>query len=102
MKHIFDKYKREIVVFLATIVMGMIFTAMNPNFLSWNNILTVFQKMVLNGVLAAGIMFTIITAGIDLSIGCTFAITGIAVAMWCSTDSCNRCWIIDRCGCRCI
>lgn len=83
MKHIFDKYKREIVVFLATIVMGMIFTAMNPNFLSWNNILTVFQKMVLNGVLAAGIMFTIITAGIDLSIGCTFAITGIAVAMCC-------------------
>ena len=38
MKHIFDKYKREIDVFLATIVMGMIFTAMNPNFLSWNNI----------------------------------------------------------------
>lgn len=39
--------------------------------------------MVLNGVLAVGMMFTIITGGIDLSIGCTFAITGIAVAYGC-------------------
>jgi ribose transport system permease protein len=36
--------------------------------------------MVLNGILAVGMMFAIITGGIDLSIGCTFAITGIGVA----------------------
>mgnify|MGYP000323322889 FL=1 len=36
--------------------------------------------MVLNGVLAVGMMFTIITGGIDLSVGCTYAITGIIVA----------------------
>ena len=83
MKAIVNKYKRELVVLVATIAMGAIFTALNSNFLSWNNILTIFQKMVLNGVLAAGMMFTIITAGIDLSIGCTFAITGIAVASCC-------------------
>lgn len=83
MKAIINKYKREWVVLLATIAMGAIFTILNANFLSWNNILTIFQKMVLNGVLAAGMMFTIITGGIDLSIGCTFAITGIAVASCC-------------------
>lgn len=83
MKAIVNKYKRELVVLAATIAMGAIFTALNSNFMSWNNILTIFQKMVLNGVLAAGMMFTIITAGIDLSIGCTFAITGIAVASCC-------------------
>lgn len=36
--------------------------------------------MVLNGILAVGMMFTIITGGIDLSVGCTYAITGIVVA----------------------
>ncbi len=80
MKHTVNKYKRELVVLLATFAMAIIFTIMNPNFLRVNNIITVLQQMVLNGILAAGIMFTIITGGIDLSIGCTFAITGIVCA----------------------
>ena len=66
MKQFWVKYKRELVVLLATIAMGAIFTAMNPNFLKWNNFLTILQQMVLNGILAVGIMVTIITGGIDL------------------------------------
>lgn len=88
MSRFINKNKRELVVFLATIAMGAAFTIMNPAFLKWNNILTVFQQMVLNGVLAVGIMFAIITGGIDLSIGCTYAITGICVA-WCTVHGVN-------------
>lgn len=88
MKNIVNKYKREILVFIATLLMGFIFTVINPAFITWRNILTVFQQMVLNGLLAVGIMFTIITGGIDLSIGCTFAIVGIAVAS-CSVGGMN-------------
>lgn len=80
MKNFYAKYKRELLVLIATIIMAGVFTALNPQFLTWNNILTVFQQMVLNGLLAVGIMFAILTGGIDLSIGCTFAIVGIAVA----------------------
>ncbi len=80
MKNFVNKYKRELVVLLATFGMGLIFTIMNPNFMRVSNIITILQQMVLNGVLAAGIMFAIITGGIDLSIGCTFAITGIVTA----------------------
>lgn len=83
MKNVVNKYKREIVILIATFLMGVIFTIINPNFLTWRNILTVFQQMVLNGLLAVGIMFAIITGGIDLSIGCTFAIVGIVVAYGC-------------------
>lgn len=83
MKNMVNKYKREIVILIATLLMGVIFTIINPNFLTWRNILTVFQQMVLNGLLAVGIMFAIITGGIDLSIGCTFAIVGIVVAYGC-------------------
>ena len=82
------KNKRELVVALATLAMAAIFTIMNPAFVTWNNILTVLQQRVLNGILAVGIMFTIITGGIDLSIGCTYAITGICVA-WCTVHGVN-------------
>lgn len=80
---IINRYKRELVILVATFLLGVIFTAINPMFLSWNCMLTIFQQMVLNGLLAVGIMFAIITGGIDLSIGCTFAIVGIAVASLC-------------------
>ena len=83
MKNIYTKYKREILVFIASIIMAVVFTMINSQFMTWQNIMTVFQQMVLNGLLAVGIMFTILTGGIDLSIGCTFAIVGIAVAEAC-------------------
>ena len=60
MKNFVNKYKRELVVLLATFGMGLIFTIMNPNFMRVSNIITILQQMVLNGVLAAGIMFAII------------------------------------------
>ena len=80
MKNIWNKYKREFVVLIATIAMCVVFTALNKNFLNYSNFITVLQQMVLNGILAVGMMFTIITGGIDLSVGCTYAITGIVVA----------------------
>ncbi len=83
MKNIYAKYKREILVLIATVILCVIFTVMNPQFMTWRNFLTIFQQMVLNGLLAVGIMFPILTGGIDLSIGCTFAIVGIAVASAC-------------------
>ena len=79
MKNIWDKYKREFVVLLATLAMAVVFTVLNSNFLNYNNFVTILQQMVLNGVLAVGMMFTIIRGGIDLSVGCTYGITGIIV-----------------------
>lgn len=80
MKNIWNKYKREFVVLIATLAMCVVFTILNKNFVQYNNLINVLQQMVLNGVLAVGMMFTIITGGIDLSVGCTYAITGIVVA----------------------
>lgn len=86
MNRFWTKYKRELVVGIATLAMGAVFTVMNPMFLTWRNFLTILQQMVLNGILAVGMMFAIITGGIDLSIGCTFAITGISVAYCCVSE----------------
>lgn len=83
MKNVYTKYKRELLVLVATVILCVVFTVINPRFMTWGNFLTVFQQMVLNGLLAVGIMFAILTGGIDLSIGCTFAIVGIVVASIC-------------------
>ena len=83
MKNVYTKYKRELLVLAAAAILCVVFTVINPRFMTWGNFLTVFQQMVLNGLLAVGIMFAILTGGIDLSIGCTFAIVGIVVASIC-------------------
>lgn len=83
MKNVYTKYKRELLVLVAAAMLCVVFTVINPRFMTWGTFLTVFQQMVLNGLLAVGIMFAILTGGIDLSIGCTFAIVGISVASAC-------------------
>ena len=57
MKNFYVKYKREILVFVATLILCVVFTVLNPQFLTWRNFLTIFQQMVLNGLLAVGILF---------------------------------------------
>lgn len=47
MKNIWNKYKREFVVLIATIAMCVVFTALNKNFLNYSNFITVLQQMVL-------------------------------------------------------
>ena len=39
----------------------------------------IIKQGTINGILAIGITFAIISGGIDLSIGCTFAIVTVAV-----------------------
>ena len=77
MKNVYTKYKRELLVLAAAAILCVVFTVINPRFMTWGNFLTVFQQMVLNGLLAVGIMFAILTGGIDLSI------VGIVVASIC-------------------
>lgn len=71
--------KRELVVVIAIILMTIIFTSLNTTYFTWNNFLSIMQQATINGVLAVGMTFAIISGGIDLSIGCTFAIVIVTV-----------------------
>lgn len=67
----------------ALILMFLFFTFASPVFLTQNNIVSILLATAVNGVLAVGVTFVIITGGIDLSIGTgmTFAsvMTGVFV-----------------------
>jgi ribose transport system permease protein len=70
---------REIGVFVALLIMITIFTLLDSSYITIENFVDIVKMATINGILAIGITFAIITGGIDLSIGCTFAIVIVAV-----------------------
>lgn len=56
-------------------------------FLSNENMLIVLRQVSINGILAIGMTFVIITAGVDLSVGSVLALSGIVAARFATTNS---------------
>lgn len=79
MNNFIKSKKRELVVVAAIVIMTCIFTALNPIYLTGRNFLSIMQQATINGILAIGMTYAIISGGIDLSIGCTFAIVIVTV-----------------------
>lgn len=75
----FKGFSREFSIVIALIIMMAIFSIIDPIYLSYKNIIDIIDQSVINGLLAIGITFAIITAGIDLSVGSIFAIVIVVV-----------------------
>jgi len=65
---------------LFLIALMAIFAVLEPRFLSQINIFNVMRQVSITGLLAIGMTFVILTAGIDLSIGSLLAFAGLAAA----------------------
>jgi ribose/xylose/arabinose/galactoside ABC-type transport system permease subunit len=65
-------------IFLAILV--IILSILRPNFLSAFNLFNVMRQISFIGILAVGMTFVILTAGIDLSVGSLLAFSGIVCA----------------------
>lgn len=79
MNNFIKSKKRELVVVVAIAIMTVIFTVLNPIYFTGRNFLSIMQQATINGILAIGMTYAIISGGIDLSIGCTFAIVIVTV-----------------------
>ena len=66
-------------IIIAILTMMIIFTIINPIYLSTDNLIDIIKQSTINGLLAIGITLVIITAGIDLSVGSIFAIVIVSV-----------------------
>lgn len=71
--------RREATTLFALVAVILIFTILNPRYLSGNNLIEILDQATINGLLALGITFVIITGGIDLSVGATMAIVIVVV-----------------------
>ena len=70
---------RELAILAFLIVSIVIFTALEPGFLTVNTLVDIVEQASINGVLALGVTLVIITGGIDLSVGATMALSIILV-----------------------
>lgn len=71
---------RRASTYLILLVILVWFALLSPDFLTVNNLLTVALQTSLIALVAIGMTFTIITGGIDLSVGSTAALAGVLAA----------------------
>lgn len=57
----------ETYVFLAIVILAIVITALNPNFLTLENLLDLLRSYSILGVMAIGVLFVLISGGIDIS-----------------------------------
>lgn len=72
-------------IFIALAVMCLTLAVISENFLSTRNILNVLRQTSINGILAIGMTFVILTRGIDLSVGSVVAFAGLVAASLATT-----------------
>lgn len=80
---IVQKYGIVIALLLACLVLSFL----SSNFLTGRNMLNVLRQTSINGVLAIGMTFVILTRGIDLSVGSVVALTGVVAASFATTST---------------
>jgi len=68
---------QRLLAFGALIVMFIVFSVASPNFLQFNNVVGILLATAVNGVLALGVTFVIISGGIDLSIGTVMTLSAV-------------------------
>ena len=65
------------------IALAVAFTALaiaRPAFLTVPNLVNLVRQISINGILAVGVTFVLLTGGVDLSLGSLVALTGVAAA----------------------
>ncbi|HEX9116074.1 MAG TPA: ABC transporter permease [Anaerolineae bacterium] len=77
---------QRVLAFGALILMFAGFSLASPYFLQTSNVIGILLATAVNGILALGVTFVIITGGIDLSIGTVMTLSSVAagvfITMW--------------------
>lgn len=85
-KRMNSKTTQTLLAFGSLILLLIFFSVLSPNFFRTENLIGVLMATAVNGILAVGITFIIVTGGIDLSIGTvmTFGsvMAGVFITMW--------------------
>lgn len=92
MKKFYQRYRREWSALLALLIAFILFSVLEPDFLSVSNIATIITQTVTYGLMGIGMTCVIITGGIDLSVGSVLALTacigaqlaklGVPIPVW--------------------
>ena len=73
--------KKDLAIFLLLVVLCVVVTALNPRFLSPANVQNTARLIGAFGIFSLGLGLVIITGGIDLSVGSSFALLGVLLSI---------------------
>jgi inositol transport system permease protein len=65
---------------LALVLISLCLAALRPQFLTYSNLVNVARQISLNGILAVGVTYALLTGGVDLSLGSVVALSGVVAA----------------------
>lgn len=71
---------------LALLLIGTVLSFSSPNFLTPANLINVMRQISINGILAVGVTFVLLTGGVDLSLGSLVALSGVVAAGFAHPD----------------
>ncbi len=74
-------YLEKIIPFIGLILLVVIISVLNSAFLEPSNLFNLLRQVSINGLIAFGMTFVILTGGIDLSVGSTLALSSAFVAI---------------------
>lgn len=74
MSTIYKKYRREWSTLVALLITFVLFSALEPSYLSATNVATIITQAVTYGLMGIGMTCVIISGGIDLSVGSSLAL----------------------------
>ncbi len=65
---------------IALVVLAGMLSFTCPAFLTFSNLVIVIKQISINGILAVGVTYVLLTGGVDLSLGSVLALAGVAAA----------------------
>jgi ribose transport system permease protein len=74
--------KKDLGIFILLVVLCAVVALLNPRFLSGENLQNTARLIGIYGIFSLGVGLVIITGGIDLSIGSTLALLGVALSFF--------------------
>lgn len=77
----FGSGKTELFLVGVLLILFLVFTYLSPVFFTPFNLMNLLRQTAIAGIVAIGMVFVIISAGIDLSVGSVVGFSGIIVAM---------------------
>lgn len=73
-------HARRVGTLVGLFLLGALLSFLSPFFLTASNLLNIMEQTAINAVIAVGMTFVILSAGIDLSVGSITALAGVVMA----------------------
>jgi len=81
MKRTVGQVLADLKLLLIILALVVVLSAADRSFLSWATIVSLFDHVAINGIMAAGMTILLISGSFDLSVGSVMAFTGIVIVL---------------------